>query len=270
MPQIASSCWACVLKMEATGKATAAMGLDSSRIAWWKPADKTPIIAPTIPPSPDYTPASPDYSPASDSEFDPSEDPSSDHIPPLPTIPTHIISSMMKHRHETFCRSYLFKDSSSEAIIRFSFGLLHLFFFDDTPIVQIIPSPDLPNLLPRLRELRIPGYLADVRGLNHKEIVEDDAIDRRGVEPLRSSLKVTHIVIQRNIPEPAQEGAVEATYETLGDLVQRFHDHTQTIPVHRIQAIEGVQREQGHRMVGVETAVHCLMTERLLSLERVT
>ncbi|GKF64157.1 hypothetical protein Tco_0187605, partial [Tanacetum coccineum] len=26
-----------------------------------------PIIAPTIPPSPDYTPASPDYSPASDS-----------------------------------------------------------------------------------------------------------------------------------------------------------------------------------------------------------
>ncbi|GKA78086.1 hypothetical protein Tco_0784623 [Tanacetum coccineum] len=45
-----------------------------------------PIIAPTIPPSPDYTPASPDYSPASDMEFDPSEDPSSDHIPPLPAI----------------------------------------------------------------------------------------------------------------------------------------------------------------------------------------
>ncbi|GKD52004.1 hypothetical protein Tco_1280980, partial [Tanacetum coccineum] len=34
----------------------------------------------------DYTPASLDYSPASDMEFDPSEDPSSDHIPPLPTI----------------------------------------------------------------------------------------------------------------------------------------------------------------------------------------
>ncbi|GJS51095.1 hypothetical protein Tco_0624457 [Tanacetum coccineum] len=47
---------------------------------------ETPIIAPTIPSSPDYTPASPDYSPASDSESDPSEDPSSDHIPPLPTI----------------------------------------------------------------------------------------------------------------------------------------------------------------------------------------
>ncbi|GJW25366.1 hypothetical protein Tco_0039177 [Tanacetum coccineum] len=47
---------------------------------------KTPIIAPTIPPSLDFTPASPDYSPAStsDSESDPSEDPSSNHIPPLP------------------------------------------------------------------------------------------------------------------------------------------------------------------------------------------
>ncbi|GKA59671.1 putative reverse transcriptase domain-containing protein [Tanacetum coccineum] len=41
-------------------------------------------VSPTIPPSPDYTPASPDYSPAPDTKFDPSEDPSSDHIPPLP------------------------------------------------------------------------------------------------------------------------------------------------------------------------------------------
>ncbi|GJT48255.1 hypothetical protein Tco_0974412 [Tanacetum coccineum] len=47
---------------------------------------ETPIIAPTIPPSPDYTPASPDYSHASDSESDPYEDPSSDHVPPLPAI----------------------------------------------------------------------------------------------------------------------------------------------------------------------------------------
>ncbi|GKC20621.1 putative reverse transcriptase domain-containing protein [Tanacetum coccineum] len=42
-----------------------------------------PTVSPTIPSSPNYTPASPDYSPASDMEFDPSKDPSSDHIPPL-------------------------------------------------------------------------------------------------------------------------------------------------------------------------------------------
>ncbi|GJR36459.1 hypothetical protein Tco_1212143 [Tanacetum coccineum] len=43
-----------------------------------------PIVSPTIPPSSDYTPASPDYLPASDTEFDPFENSSSDHIPPLP------------------------------------------------------------------------------------------------------------------------------------------------------------------------------------------
>ncbi|GJS41139.1 hypothetical protein Tco_0566182 [Tanacetum coccineum] len=52
-----------------------------------------PIIAPTIPPSPNYTPTSPDYSPASDTEFDSSEDPSSDHIPPLPAISPFLSSA---------------------------------------------------------------------------------------------------------------------------------------------------------------------------------
>ncbi|GKB21710.1 hypothetical protein Tco_0855633 [Tanacetum coccineum] len=70
-----------------------------------------------------------------------------------------------------------------------------------------------------------------------------------------------------DIPKPAQEGTVEVTYETLGDLVQRFHDHTQAISVHRIQAIEGVQREQGHRIVGVESIVTAF-TKRVAELER--
>ncbi|GKD70954.1 hypothetical protein Tco_1325044 [Tanacetum coccineum] len=68
-------------------------------------------------------------------------------------------------------------------------------------------------------------------------------------------------------PESAQEGAVEVTYETLRDLVQRFHDHTEAISVHRIQAIEGVQREQGRRIVGAESAV-TILTERVVELER--
>nr|GEV22410.1 nucleotide-binding alpha-beta plait domain-containing protein [Tanacetum cinerariifolium] len=59
----------------------------------------------------------------------------------------------------------------------------------------------------------------------------------------------------------------EVTYETLGDLVHRFHDHTQAIPVHRIQTTEGIQRKQGRRIVGVESAVITL-TERVAELER--
>ncbi|GKE73621.1 hypothetical protein Tco_1535662, partial [Tanacetum coccineum] len=56
------------------------MGTPAGRVILFE----TPIIAPTIPPSPDYTPASLDYSPASYSESNPSEDPPSEHIPPLP------------------------------------------------------------------------------------------------------------------------------------------------------------------------------------------
>ncbi|GKD74038.1 hypothetical protein Tco_1332320, partial [Tanacetum coccineum] len=52
-----------------------------------------PIKAPIIPPSLDYTPASPDYLPASDTEFDLSEDPSSDHIPPFPAISIFLSSA---------------------------------------------------------------------------------------------------------------------------------------------------------------------------------
>nr|GEV63963.1 hypothetical protein [Tanacetum cinerariifolium] len=52
-----------------------------------------PIIAPTIPPSPDYIPASPNYSLAYDTESDLSEDPSSDHILPLPAISPFLSSA---------------------------------------------------------------------------------------------------------------------------------------------------------------------------------
>ncbi|GKA21082.1 hypothetical protein Tco_0701071 [Tanacetum coccineum] len=57
--------------------------------------DTTPIptISPTIPSSLDYTPVSPNYSPASDTEIDPSEDPSSDHIPPLPATSPFLSST---------------------------------------------------------------------------------------------------------------------------------------------------------------------------------
>ncbi|GKE60143.1 hypothetical protein Tco_1510510 [Tanacetum coccineum] len=86
---------------------------------------------------------------------------------------------------------------------------------------------------------------------------EESETGARGPVEVRVE-RVTHLVMLEDIPEPAQEGAVEVTYETLGDLVQRFHDHTEAIPVHRIQVIEGVQREQGHRIIRVESAVTAL------------
>ncbi|GKC68742.1 hypothetical protein Tco_1101340, partial [Tanacetum coccineum] len=69
------------------------------------------------------------------------------------------------------------------------------------------------------------------------------------------------------IYEPAQDEAAGSMYETLGDLVKRFHDHTEAIPVHRILVIERVRREQGYRIVGVESAVTALIL-RMLSWSR--
>ncbi|GKG22442.1 hypothetical protein Tco_0387745, partial [Tanacetum coccineum] len=63
------------------------------------------------------------------------------------------------------------------------------------------------------------------------------------------------------------EGVVDVTYETLGDLVQRFHDHTKKIPVRRVQVIESVQRDQGHRIVATRQQ-SADMLERIGELEQ--
>nr|GEY28818.1 hypothetical protein [Tanacetum cinerariifolium] len=81
------------------------------------------------------------------------------------------------------------------------------------------------------------------RGIDARVVVE--AVDRdevgtdvRGPVKVRVD-RVTYPVTADDIPKPArEEGVVDVTYETLGDLVQRFHDHTVEIHVHRVQAIE--------------------------------
>ncbi|GKC24771.1 hypothetical protein Tco_1026921 [Tanacetum coccineum] len=159
-------------------------------------------------------------------------------------------------------------------------------------------SPVCADLIPSPKRVKDSGYLADVE-VDPREIsLRDDAIVRVSDEPhleqdidpeiqaeideciayadaLRDRGIDARVVVEAvdrdetetGVRGPVEEGAVEVTYETLGDLVQRFHDHTQAIPVHRIQAIEGVHREQGHRIVRVESAVIAL-TERVAELER--
>ncbi|GJS30015.1 hypothetical protein Tco_0490635 [Tanacetum coccineum] len=55
--------------------------------------------------------------------------------------------------------------------------------------------------------------------------------------------RVTHPVMPKDIPEHTQEGAVEVTYETLGDLVSMSMINTQAIPVHQYTVYKGVHRE---------------------------
>ncbi|GKA13801.1 hypothetical protein Tco_0693447 [Tanacetum coccineum] len=61
------------------------------------------------------------------------------------------------------------------------------------------------------------------RGIDVRVVVE--AIDQEEIKTcVRGPVedRVTHPVVADDIPEPAQEGAIEVTYETLGDLVQRI------------------------------------------------
>nr|GEX33129.1 hypothetical protein [Tanacetum cinerariifolium] len=271
---------------------------------------ETPIIAPTIPPSPDYTPASPDYSlhPRQNSDT-PDTPPSSTHDIPFteitdstqgsPVIPRRRVMILPPRQPIPHGRPYRYHPngpvymmtarkrvklllvqqlsvrhsvdrSSSDSSSRHS---LSDHSSPDLPSTSAGPSrkrrrspmtsvPALPlvsealssvraDLIPAPKRVRDIGYLADVEVGPRETIVE----------------RVTHPAMPEDIPEPVQEGAAEVTYKTLGDLVQRFHDHTQAIPVHRIQAIEGVQREQGHMIVGAESAVTTL-TERVAELER--
>ncbi|GKD09677.1 hypothetical protein Tco_1189362, partial [Tanacetum coccineum] len=146
----------------------------------------------------------------------------------------------------------------------------------DDAIVRVSDEPHLdhdidPEIQAKIDEcIAYTDALRD-RGIDARVVVE--AVDRDETEtgvrgPVKVRVKrVTHPAMPEDIPKPAREGTIEVTYETLGYLVQRFHDHMQAIPVHHIQVIEGVQREQGYRIVGVESTVTALI-ERVAELER--
>ncbi|GJU66390.1 hypothetical protein Tco_1252649, partial [Tanacetum coccineum] len=113
----------------------------------------------------------------------------------------------------------------------------------------------------------IRGSRIDVR-VEAMTVSQDEVEASVKVMVVVSDDRVTHPEASDDIPEPNQEeGAVKGTYETLGDLVQRFHDHTVEIPVHQVQAIESIQGDQGHRIVatGQQGAV---LSERIREIEQ--
>ncbi|GKF00631.1 hypothetical protein Tco_0027554, partial [Tanacetum coccineum] len=101
-------------------------------------------------------------------------------------------------------------------------------------------SPVRADSIPSLKRVKDSGYLADAeideciayadafrdRGVDARVVVE--AVDRDKTEtsvrgPIEVRVeRVTHPLMPEDIPEPAQEGSVRVTYETLGDLVQRI------------------------------------------------
>nr|GFD00822.1 hypothetical protein [Tanacetum cinerariifolium] len=186
-------------------------------------------ITPTVPPSPDHTPASPDDSPASEAESDLSEGPTLGHIPPLPATSPFLSSDDNTTDSDT-------PDTPPSPT-------------HDTPFTEITASTQRSPVIPRRRVMILsPGQpiphgrpyryhlngpvhmmtarksvrslpvqqLSRVKDIGYLADVENDPRETR-VE------RVVHPAMLEDIPEPAQEGASEVTYETLGDLVQRFH-----------------------------------------------
>nr|GEV52475.1 hypothetical protein [Tanacetum cinerariifolium] len=325
-----------------------------------------PIVLPTIPPSPDYppasldyTPTSLDYSPASNTKSDPSEDPSSDHIPPLPaTSPflsstddssdSNIPDTPPSHTHVMILapgqpipygrqyryhlnRPIIFSDDSSrdpssslssETSLDSSADVLSDSASSRSSSYHSLPAPSsgfffCESSLKRIRSLAasvplslpIPGALfyalADhlpspkrIRSSETATDLEVSSEDRfepnvpRGadlemdIDVVRSDGIEIDLEIQAEIDEcityadalrdkgiddkvvvKAEEGAVEITYKTLGDLVQRFHDHTVEIPVHCVQAIDGIQRDQGHKIVATGQKITDML-ERIREMEQ--
>ncbi|GKE62637.1 hypothetical protein Tco_1513004, partial [Tanacetum coccineum] len=95
------------------------------------------------------------------------------------------------------------------------------------------------------------------RGTDDRDVVETAAEEEvesseRGTIKVEVDLRVGLVInddvresVREDVPDHVTaDGVVEVTYETLRDLVQRFHDHTMEIPAHRIQVIKSVQRDQ--------------------------
>ncbi|GJV86725.1 hypothetical protein Tco_1530663 [Tanacetum coccineum] len=193
-------------------------------------------------------------------------------------VPTHHLAVRHSGDHSS-------SDSSSEASSDF-----HSDASSDSSSRHSLPdhsSPDLPSTsagpsrkrrrspmtsvlaLPLVSRALSPAHTALIpspkRGSDEPHLEQDIDLEIQAeideCFAYADALKVSGIDVELLVEvliekRPAQEGAVEVTYETLGDLVQRFHDHTEAIPI-----------QQGHRIGGVELAVTAL-TERIAELER--
>ncbi|GKB69567.1 hypothetical protein Tco_0930979 [Tanacetum coccineum] len=221
---------------------------------------------------PDYTSASLDYSPTSDIEFDPSEDPSSDHIPSLPSISpflsstndttdgdtpdtppsptpfTEITSSTQRSpvipHSSSHASSYFHSDASSDSSLRHS---LSDHSYPDLPSTSAGPSrkrsrspmtyvPALPPVSEALSPIRanlIP-YPKRVRDSGYLADVE--------VDPRETSLRDD--VILRGSDEPHLEQDIDPEIQTEINECVAYADSLRDRGIDARVVVEAVDREE--------------------------
>ncbi|GJV26847.1 hypothetical protein Tco_1383295 [Tanacetum coccineum] len=135
------------------------------------------------------------------------------------------------------------------------------------PLVSGTLSPVRADLIPLPKRVRDFGYLADVE-VDHKETTKIDecfdyanALRDRGIDS-----RVVVEAVDREESETGVRGPVEVIVErfTYPVMPEDIHEPAR---VGAVEVIEGVQKEQGHRIVRVESAVTAL-TKRIAELER--
>nr|GEY44815.1 putative reverse transcriptase domain-containing protein [Tanacetum cinerariifolium] len=221
-----------------------------------------PTIALTTPLSPDYTPASLDYSLVPDTEFDPSEDPPSDHIPPLqdispflswtdditnsdtpdtppsPTMPiphgrpycyhhnrpVHMMTTRKRVRPLPVQKLVVGHHASSD---------FHSYASSDSSSRHSLSyhsSPDLSSTSagPSRKKLRDSGYLADIK-----------------VDPRETSLRDD--VIVRGSDEPYLEQNIDPEIQTEIDECIAYADALRDRRIDARVVVEAVDREESER-----------------------
>ncbi|GKD61900.1 hypothetical protein Tco_1299409 [Tanacetum coccineum] len=196
----------------------------------------------------------------------PSKDPSSDHIPPLPGISPFLSSADDTTDSDTpdtppspTHALYSSSDSSSEASAISQETILIIWQNERLILERVLSHLGLIGT-----EV---GVDDDIEGVDESCLEPDtdpvqatiqacfdfaDIIRSKGI-----NVRVVAKTVARD-----EGGDDRVTLPAVSD--DRFHDHT---PVHRVQVIEGVQREQGRRIVGVDSAVTALI-KRIAELER--
>nr|GFB39998.1 hypothetical protein [Tanacetum cinerariifolium] len=254
------------------------------------PTADTPIITPTIPPSPDYTPASPDYSPASEAESDLSEDPSSGHIPPLPAISPFLSSDDDTTDNDTSDAPP--SPTHDTPLTEITASTQRSPVIPHGRVMILSPGQPIPHGRPYRYHLNGPVHMMTARKrvrqlpvqqLSVRHPVDHSSSDsssrHSSSDHYSSDLPSTSAGPSRkrrrspmtSVPAlPLVSGALSPVRANLIPPPKRVRDIgylADAIPVYRIQTTEGIQREQGRRIVGVESTVIAL-TERVAELER--
>nr|GEW65467.1 hypothetical protein [Tanacetum cinerariifolium] len=134
------------------------------------------------------------------------------------------------------------------------------------PLVFKALSPVCADLIPSPKRVRDFGYLVDVDVGPRETSLRDDVIARDALRDRGINARVVVQAVDRDEVEMGVRGLVEVRVERVTHHAMQ-EDTLELAQEGAVEVIEGVQREQGRRIIKVESVVIAL-TKRVAELER--